>query len=773
MARNVRPTDIEAADRFLNERDEAFNEGGTGIEAADSNSGMDEVELGAIIAGELIDAVRYVDLEIGVERARATKAYRGDPYGDEEDGRSSLVSRDVHDTIQGQLPDLLRILVGSEAPCEYTAETPADVAWTEQATSYAQYIVEQDNDGFNVLYSAIKDALTYKTGIVKFWWDTSEEVRTEHYTALDEVSVFLLQQDGTIEDMDIEEHEPGDLSLPPPPPAAPAPPQQPGMPPQAPQPPPAPPTLYDVTVRRRITHGRVKLLPLPPEEFIIDRRALGLYEGGFTLCGHRSMKTVSELVAMGYDPDEIRPFVTSPELDTNVEYIERQPYARAVGSFDSLNPATQRVLYVEAYTWVDWDGDGIAELRKVCVMGPSYKVVHHEAVDHVPFADFHVDPEPHTFYGLSTADKTMDIQRIKTHIQRNLLDSLAQSIHPRTTIVEGQVNVDDVMNNEVGGIVRQRAPGMVQTLDTPFVGQQALPVLDYIDSTREMRTGVSRQQLGLEADALQSTNQMAIEQSISGSQGKIELIARVMANGMRKLFKGILHLIVQNQDRPRIIPLNGTFVPMDPRTWRSDIGVSITVALGSGSTQQKLQTLGLILQKQELIFTTMGMNQPVVSPKQYATALKKWTELSGWRNSDMFFSDVPDGWQPPPPPPPPEDPKVTIAKMQLQMAQQKLDFEREKAMWAEHRERDKNVSDAILRSREIEVNYKGQKENTAIQAAAGVKQATIQAHAGHHDNAMHENAESDRALMGHMTDLHTTAITAAAKPAPTEKKPAK
>ena len=735
----VRPEDVKAADRFLNERDEAFNEGGTGAEADenDQREGMDDDKLAAIIAGELQDAVRFVDLEIGRERAKATKAYRGDPYGDEEEGRSSIVSRDVHDTVQGQLPDLLRILLGPERICEYAAERPEETAMAEQATQYAQYVVERDNDGFDVLYSAIKDALVHKTGIVKYWWDDREEVHTEHYSNLDEMALFLLEQDGSVESIELDE-------LPP----------NPAMPPdpQTGQ----PPKLYDVTVKRRIKNGRIRLACLPPEEFILDRRARSLDD--FTLCGHRSMKMVSELVAMGYDEEDVRQYVTSPELDTNIEYIERQPYARAVGSFDALNPATQRVLYVEAYAFVDFDGDGIAELRRVCTMGPAYKVVFHEPVDHIPFADFHVDPEPHTFFGLSTADKTMDIQRIKTHIQRNTLDSLAQSIHPRTTIVEGQVNVDDVLNNEVGGVVRQRAPGMVQTLDTPFVGQQALPVLDYIDQVREMRTGVSRQQLGLNADDLQSTDKLAVQQAVSGAQGKIELIARIMANGMRKLYRGILYLSVQNQDRPRIVQLAGQFIPVDPRTWNANMAVKINVALGTGTTQEKLASLQAVIAKQELILQTMGMNQPIVSPTQYANALRKWVELSGWRNADMFFSAPPPGWQPAPPPPPPPDPKVQLGMAQVQLEQQRLAFDREKAMWAEHRERDKNVSDAILRSKEMELRYKGSMGSAAVSAAAGMAQTHASAMHAHHTEELRQNAEGDRQLLGHIADFAQTAM---------------
>lgn len=731
----VRRADIDAADRFLTEAPDAGNYAATGASAEKGSSGkpprMDDETIEALIAGELIDAVRFVDLELGVERARATAAYRGDPYGDEEDGRSTMVSRDVHDTVQGQLPDLIRILLGPERICEYAPMQPGDEAWTDQATQYAEYVIERDNDGFTILYSAIKDALIRKTGVVKFWWDEHEEVKTEHYSGLDELALFVLQQDGEIEELEVEEDDmtAGNTAAGPD-----------GQPVQ----------LYNVTVKRRIKTGRVKLYVMPPEEYLIDRRARSLED--FTLQAHRSMKTVSELVSLGYDEDMVREFVTSPELDTNIEYIERQPYARAVGSFDALNPATQRVLYVESYAWIDTDGDGIAELWKCCTMGPSYTLVHREAVDHVPFAAFHVDPEPHTFFGLSTYDKTADIQRVKTLIQRNMLDSLAQSIHPRMTVVEGQVNYDDVLNNEVGGVIRQRAVGMVQPLDTPFVGQQAMPVLDYLDSTREMRTGVSRMSLGLAADELQSTAEAGIEQSVTGSQGKIELIARIMANGMRQLYAGILHLIVQNQDRPRMILLNGQFVPMDPRTWNTDVGVKINVTSIVGSVQQKLQSLTWVIAKQELILTTMGMNQPIVTPAQYAGALKRFVELSGWRNSDAFFTLPPPDWKPEPPPPPPPDPKVEIARMQFELEQQKLEWEKQKGTWQEERERDRMVGETILRKREMDMRYKSSVEAAAINAAGNENAAVTNLQA----EELRQDNENDRELAAHLVKLHET-----------------
>ncbi|ANN76803.1 hypothetical protein [Bordetella flabilis] len=724
--------DVDALEQFLAEQDasEANAAANNPAPRRDEDGGMSDDELGALIQGELNDAVSFTDMEIGPERAEATKRYRGDAYGDEEDGRSKVVSSDVRDVVLGQLPDLMRIFFGAENVVEYEPSGAVNMqaamrqtALAEQATAYANYVFERDNDGFEILHSVFKDALIRKVGFAKFWWDDSVEVKTETYTGVDDIGMQVLQDDDEVEDIETLAEYPDETAA------------QIPLAPDMPMPPPA--LLRDLRIKRRVARGRVKIEALPPEEFIIDRRARSAHH--CALVGHRSMKTVSDLVAMGYDEDEVRTFVTSPELDNNIEYIERQPFSRAVGSFDALNPATQRVLYVEAYVRVDYDGDGIAELRKVCTMGSGYKVVHHEAADHVPFADFQCDPEPHTFFGLSLADVTMDLQRTKTVIWRNSLDSLAQSIHPRMGIVEGQVNVDDVLNNENGAVIRMRAPGMVQPLATPFVGQAAFPMLEYLDDVREMRTGVSRAQLGLDPDSLQSTNKLAVQQSISGSQGKVELQARILANGMRKLFKGILHLVVQNQDRPRTVRIRGQWVTMDPRAWNADLDVKVNIALGTGTVDSKLQALGQIVAKQEQILQTLGLANPIVSLSQYANALRAMTELSGFRDSSRFFSAVPDGYQPPAQQQPPPDPTLMLAQGQIRVAQERLELDKAKAVAQEQREQQKNAMDAMLRLKELELKYAGQERDAALDAAIRLQMAE-----------MDQQGQSHRATLGHI-----------------------
>lgn len=654
-------------DRPGSYRSDKFNDGG-----------LSDEEIGAMIQQELTDARVYIDLEVGPMRAAATQAYRGILDTAFEDAaeltsqsfldqsispatRNEITSRDVRDSILGLMPDLMRIFTSTQSVCEYKPENVESVEMAEQATDYANYVMMRDNCGFRILHDAFKDALKFKASIVKVWWDDSTIVRTEHYRNLNPDNVFILEQDPEVETIEVikkivvdengQTINNGTDSM--------------GTP------------IVDVRIKRRVKNGRIKLTPLPPEEFIIDRRARSLDK--FTICGHRSMKTVGEMVALGFDEDTVREHVTSPEMDTNVEYIARQPWARVVGSFDGLNPAMQRVLVVEAYCWLDSDGDGVPELWQIWTLGPSYKIIHKEMVDYLPFADFHCDPEPHTFFGESISDVTMDIQRIKTQIWRDSLDSLAQSVRPRMAIVEGQVNYDDVLNNEIGSIIRMRQPGMVQPLDTPFVGQNAFPMIEYIDSVLEKRTGVSLQSMGLDADSLQSTTRLAVQQQVSASQGRVELLARVLAEGVRKVFDLILKLSCTHQDKPRIVQLRGKFVPIDPRYWNADMSVEIAVGLGDGTAEQKITVLMGIKQAQEQILMTLGPQNPLVGFPQYSYTLRKLAELAGFRDATKFFNELPANFQmPPPPQPAQQNPEMVKAQAQVQQmaAQHELDVQR-------------------------------------------------------------------------------------------------
>jgi hypothetical protein len=598
---------------------------------------MDDGELQSILRSEIDDAVSFIDTEIGADRAQALDYYRGRPFGDEEDGRSQVVSRDVHDTINAALPSLMRVFFGSENVVEFAPEGAEDIESAEQATDYVNYIVTNDNDGFQIFYAGIKDALRSKVGFIKYWWDDSVTVTTKTYSGLDEMGLTQLLEDfqKSLEAEVIESSEDED-----------------GL---------------SVKIRLKKRHDRVRIEAVPPEELLISREAKTIETA--RLVAHRTTKTVSDLVAMGYDRDEIEDASTfGDELEHNDERHARNPFID--GGDDSNDPTMRQVLYVEAYPFVDYDGDGIAELRRVCTVGSGYKVVSNEPWDERCFADLHCDPEPHTFFGQSMADKTMDVQRIKSVVLRAALDSLAQSIYPRTVVVENDGSVEDAQNTEVGAILRARTPTGYVALSTPDLSASALPYLSYMDELRENRTGMSKVSMGLDAEALQSTTATAAEGQFTRSQERIELIARIMASGVRKLFRGILKLVVENQRAQRVVKLRNSWTPVDPRAWRVSMDVVCTVGMGGGTEQQKAQLLALVASKQELIMSTAGFNNPLVTPKQYRNTLTKILELGGIKNPDAYFTDPDDPNVQAEAEEPPPDPKLVEAQMKGQLAQQ-------------------------------------------------------------------------------------------------------
>jgi hypothetical protein len=667
---------------------------------------MDDTELQGIVSGELEDAVSYIDSDVSPIRAKGTEYYRGDPFGNEEDGRSQVVAMEVRDTVSAMLPSLMKVFFSSENVVEYVPRGPEDVTGAQQATDYANYIFSNDNNGFMTTYALFKDSLVRKCGIAKYWWDEVEEVKIDEYSGLDDQTLQVLMQEGAEVKIVVSYPDtsvPMDMMQPQIDPMT-------GQPVMMP-----PPMLHDVQIKRTTKDGRIRIMAVPPEELILDRRARSFEDAG--IIAHRQMATVDDLLKMGYELEEIEENISSTDLDSNDEYLARQPLSTTMGSGDSLNPGQRRVLYVESYIRVDYDGDGIAELRKVCCMGSGYTVVRNLPASYIPFVDFPCDPEPHTspLEAMSVFDLTHDIQEIKSEVLRNTLDSLAQSIHPRTAVVEGQVNIDDVLNNETGAIIRMRAPGMVQPFSSPFVGQAAFPMLDYMDAMREDRTGMSKAAMGLDPDALQSTTKAAVAATVSASQSRLELQARLLAEGMKKLFKGILYLMTTHQDKPRMIRLRNEWVQIDPRVWNTSMDVTVNIGLGNGDTNDRIQALTMIAGKQEQIMQQFGLGNPVVTPAMYIRTIQKIIELSGFKDASSYFQALPADYQMPQADAPKPTPEEVLAQVQAQSIQAdiqkkaaELELKREQMIRDDDYRRDQLAQDLMLKKYELELKYQTQ-----------------------------------------------------------------
>jgi len=644
---------------------------------------MDDYQLNSIVSSEITDSLNHFDSEFSQERIRAMDFYLGEPFGNEVDGRSSVVSTEVADTIEAIMPNLMRVFTANDKYVRFSPRTAEDVSKAEQISDYVNYIINHDNEGYKVLYNWFKDALLFRLGVVKYFWEEEENVTEEEYSNLSEDELAILLANPDIEVVEQQEtvlnsYMEDDGTM---------------VPLES---------SYDLSVRVTERKGKIKVINVPPEEFLVNRRATSLEDAYFV--AHRTTMTVSDLVAMGYDRDEVEAHAGSADLDIDEERTNRFQDLEANTGTDAADPTLREVVYYECIMKVDYDGDGIAERRRICAIGDGGShILHNEPFDHVPFAVVSPILMPHRLIGRSIYDMTEDLQVIKSTLMRQYLDSVYTSTLPRIVAVEGQVNLDDLLEGTAGGIIRARQPGMVQPITGASVGGEVMPLMSYLDEIKEQRTGMSKASQGLDANALQSTTASAISATVRGAQVKLESYARTMAEtGVKSLFKGILHLVTKYDNKPRVVRLRNNFVPIDPREWTSEFDVIVQVGLGTADDEQKIAFLTQIAAKQEQILMQLGANNPVVSMSQYVNTLRSIAEVGGFKDADQFFNapqqiqmlEQQQAQQPPQP-----DPAVALEQ---QKAEAEIALKREKMEAEIQLEREKMMMEIELRRQELQ-----------------------------------------------------------------------
>ena len=650
-----------------------------------------------VIKSEMDDAKDFIH-QVGSERAESTEYY----LGTEPEGTSTLqseyVSTDVRESVLFMLPSIMRTFFGTKKIVEFVPKGPEDIQLAEQQTDYINYLIREKNPGFQVLYDVFKDALVRKTGFVKVFWDDSITSTTHEYSNIDPQSYQALILDKNVEVIEESATQETITTL------------DPISGEEVTQ---EIPVSYDLTIRRLKPKDQVCIESVPPEEILISRHARDIETASYV--AHRMVKSVSELIAMGYDPEEIEEYAgyggSSLDPESYEEEQARNPFDNMVYP-DRNDAGGKDVYYVEHYLYYDFDGDGIDERIRVCTAGDGLHVLNVEPWDELPICMFCPDPEPHTAIGSCPADYLKPIQAAKSQIMRDTLDSLGHSIFPRMGIVEGQVNVDDVLNTDIGQPIRMRAPGMVQPFAVPFVGKEAFPVLGYLDESKENRTGVSKASAGLNAEALQSTTSAAVTATMSGAQGRVELICRHFAEGgLKAMFKTVNNLVIKHQNAQDVFRLNGKFIPVDPRYWDSDKDMVVNVAISKSSDQEKFQVLTQVAGKQEQILQLLGPQNPLVSMQQYANTLTRMIELAGFQDAQSFINTEVPPMPPQPQQPPQPDPAALLAQAEAQKAQvqaQKaiIDAETDRMKIIMDDDRQRDIEEAQLRVKALELQAK-------------------------------------------------------------------
>jgi len=670
---------------------------------------LTEDDIKSIAADAVDNAEDFVNSEIVEGRLKAQRYYDGQVDIGEEEGRSRVVSTKIRDKIRAIKPSLMRVFLSTDKPVEFAPMGPEDSQFAEQATKYVNYKFNTLG-GYQVLSDVFSDSLLKKCGVVKCYWNVEKKSETYDHQDLPPEEFSLIVNDPRVEV--IEHSENIEMVI-----------DEMGMEMER--------ITHDVKVSLTEEYGDLVIESLPPEEFFISSEATNL-EDAYAVVHKREVR-VGDLVAMGYDFDVVSE-LTGHDTDNfqDEEKFERQNF-----SFDDdeqvLDPSMRMVIVSEVYMKIDVDGTGVPSMHKILLGGGSDELLDYEPWGDVPFAMFQHDPEPHSWVGNSLADILFSEQDAATAMLRGVLDNVALTNNPRTELVEGMVNIDDFLNNEIGGVVRVKAGGSVTPLTVPFVAGQTLSAVEYFDAQIDQKTGVSAASSGLDPNALQNTTATAVNATVQGAASQIEVMARNLAEGgVTQLFKLMLKLTIENCDKVEMMAIAGNdYMPVDPRSWNKEMDVTCNVGLGTGREGERLAALQQALDMQVQIFTNYGVGNGLVGMTEIRNTLADMLALGGLRNIDRYFKPMStdqemmmqeqaqqqQGEQP-------MDQATAYlqaeqlkaqAKSQTDMA--KLQIDAQKAIAQDDRERDQMDQDLLVKAAEILGKYQ---TNVDV---AGVKQA--------------------------------------------------
>lgn len=597
---------------------------------------MENEELLALIEQEEANCISVANGTLAEQRREAMQYYYGQPYGDEVEGRSQVVTTEVRDAVEGIMPALMAIFTSSDEIVRFEPQGPEDEAAAQQATDYINYLFTRLNNGFLALYCMFKDALLQKNGYLKAYWEDYSDQEQETYENLTLLELGLLMQVPELELVEQEMLPQSDI------------------------------VKRAVFVRTRKS-GRVCVEPVPPEEVLISRDTPNeLSKASFV--EHRSLKSISEIRKMGFDvPDDLGGQFSEAEF--SLERQERLRYddtwTHDTGSQTVNDPSRRKVWLCEAYLYVDFDGDGIAEYRKVTKIGKT--VLDNVRFDSLPIIGGTAILMPHKHYGMSLHDLVRDIQVIKSTVTRQLLDNAYVANNGRMEVLDNMVNMDDLLTSRPNGIVRTRVSGAIRRIENPLLGAPFYNLLEYFDRVKVNRVGARDFGDVVDPDALNAKAQTA-EIVTAASQERINLMARILAEGpVKALFWKIMELVCKHQQKPQMLQLRGQWVRIDPREWKNRFNMTVTVGLGTGSQKMTLNGAKLVLETQFMMLKA-GLADRVVNEANLYHAAHKLAKVIFPKDAEALFTN-PATLGPKPPAPPP------IEILELQEKARKADMQ--------------------------------------------------------------------------------------------------
>jgi len=615
---------------------------------------MTDQDLLAFLEAEQSSAHHHMTGEIAADRVQALRDYMRKPYGNEEDGRSGAISSDVFDMVEGMMPDIMEVFVSTDKAVIFEPVGQDDEESAEQVTQACNHVFYRQNNGFLVLYDAIKGALLLKTGAIRWWWDESRVVNFSSYTADEMQLAVYLTSNPSAQVVEQSEAEPDPQIA-----------QQ-----YAAQGMEAPRRLR-VKIKTVTKRGQVRIASIPPDELYVSPRHDSLLLDACPYVAHVTERTLSDIRDMGFDVDEADIRGAHGEATTQDRELRDQlnGNGRTWRTDNEVDSSMQRGWLRDEYVLVDFDGDGIAERRRILRMGQ--RILENKECSHVPIALWTPYIIPHQVHGLSPADLVSDIQKISTDTLRQQIDNLALANNQETVVLtDSQGNpmadLDDLLNRRVGGILREKTPGAIRPYAERWQGIEAMPMVEMLQGMKENRTGYTRYSQGLDGDSLNKTA-LGVTKIMNASQKRQKLMARICAEALLcPVFKGIFKTLTDYCMEKLSFRLNGKFVSFDPQEWRDQYDMMVNVGIGQGDELQQAQMLKQISEAQ-MAYMQSPLGGRVVTEQNVFAVQAEIAENAGFKNPAKFWTDPS---QLPPPQPPPPDPKMALEQAKMQAQQQ-------------------------------------------------------------------------------------------------------
>ena len=604
---------------------------------------MDDGDILKALELNIKSAVGYYDSELSQERKKVTDYYNATHPKPQHDGNSKYVSQDVWAGVQSMSASLLETFAAGNRIVRFAPRTPDDVETSEVCSAYTDYCLFSQNDGFDVFQTVIHDGLMARVGVAKVFWDSRSEVQEEEFEGVTPDELDLLLADDDLVLIESIEDEFGYLSG---------------------------------TVERTIDTSQVCVMPVAPEEFLIEPQAASLNDIDF--CAHRMRMSISELRQAGYDEDKLAKISTDHddvELETDPEVLAR---FEKIGA-DRKNAAhgyidqVREILVYEAYINLDPDATGEATLHKVVKAGNQ--ILEIEKVDKRPFIVFTPLPIPHSFYGANFAEKLIATQNAKTVLTRSILDHAVVANNPRYMITKGGLsNPRELLDNRVGGLVNVTRPDAITPMPQAPLNPFIFQTLNLLQDEKEDTSSVSSLSTGLNKDAVSKQNSAAmVEQLVTMSQQRMKIIARNFANQFVKpLFHEVYRLVVENEQYEKVVDIAGSFVQINPRNWIEKRDVIVELKLGYGEQEREAQKHLALHQ----LMTTDPSLQPLYGLQNRYNMMKKVLEQQGILNVDAYLTR-PDMLPPAQPDP--------MQQMQVQMATKQMEIQDRQTAVAEQK----------------------------------------------------------------------------------------